>query len=156
MPDYLPSILNIIQTLAIVITLLVVAWQTKQLGKQIKFNTITSTSLHLRGVNELLLQDEKVAKLLEESREDALAAIIFGTFELWFQLHQEHMTDRLWWQADEATIIDTLKSEFMPCYWARNKHQYYRPFAEYIDGLLLKSGLEKQTLLETPQQKRDD
>lgn len=152
MPDYLSSFLNIIQTLAIVISLLVVAWQTRQLGKQIKFSTISGTSLHLHAINELLLQDEKLAKLIGYNQEDALAAVFFGEFELWYGLHQEHMTDRLHWRSDAATIDDFLKLEFMRRYWERTKHQYPLLFTQYINERLSKLGFEKQTSLEVSQQ----
>jgi hypothetical protein len=85
----LPSILTIIQTLAIVISLLVVAWQTKELVKQTRLNTITGLSIHLKEVNELLLQDEELGQLLGEKKEESFADLLFSEFYLWFILHKE-------------------------------------------------------------------
>lgn len=149
--DNITSFLNAIQTLVIVITLFIVVWQTRQLAKQMKFNTITSTSSHIHTINELLLQDEKLATLVECSQEDALAAIFFGEFELWFLLHQDGMGSHLWWQASENTIDDTLKLKFMRPYWERTKHQHYHSFSQYINQRFSKLGLEKTTFQEVVQ-----
>ena len=56
----LSYILNIIQTLAIVITLLVVAWQTKELVRQTRLNTIVNLNSHLKEINQLLIQDKEL------------------------------------------------------------------------------------------------
>jgi hypothetical protein len=149
--NILGAVTAILTPISLVITLSMLVWQTKQLRKQIKFNTITSINLHLKSVNELLLQDEKIAQTFGESREEVLASIIFGTFELWFHLHQEHLTDHLWWQADQATITDALKSEYMRQYWARYKHHYHHDFAQFIDKKIPQQAFEKQLPLEIPQ-----
>jgi hypothetical protein len=152
MLNSLPFILNVLEAITIIvtpvsllITLIILTWQTRQFSKQIKLGILTSTTLDLKGVNELLLHDEKLAQLLGESREDVLASIILNTMQMWFILHKQRMVDQLWWRAAEMTISETMKRDFVRSYWVRTRLQYSRKFAQFLDERLPKPVHEVQT-----------
>ena len=73
-----------------------------------------------------------------------MASIILITLELSFKLHKGHLTDRLWWKSDEATITYVMKQEYMRRYWEEIKHTYNQEFVRYIDSVLQQLDAQQQ------------
>jgi hypothetical protein len=145
MVSNLLSILNALQAIAVIITLAMVAWQTIIFVRQTKLNTIINYHQYYKDVNIALLQNpELAASLLGESPQLEMAHIILGLLALSYRLHQDHLTDRSWWKADEATITHVMQQETMRRHWEQNKHTYKQEFVQYIERKLRELDREKQ------------
>lgn len=133
----LVPILNVLQDIAVIVTLAIVAWQTILLVRQTKLNTIISYHQYYKDIDIAMLQNPKVAQsLLEESEEDEMYDMIIGLIRLTYKLRKAHLTDRSWWKTDEANIVDVLKKEFVRRHWEKDKLSYEKEFVRYIDGKL--------------------
>lgn len=146
--------------MTLVVTLGIVAWQTKhlgvqakQLGKQIEQNTSISTSQYYQNVNVQLLQHPEEANLLlGESKEDAMASIIVGVLQLSFDLEKEQIiyntSSKKYF---EANAVYALRQEPMLQHWKHNKHMYKPNFVQHIDRILQERDREKLNQISTPQ-----
>jgi len=100
----LVSILNVLQNIAVIVTLAIVAWQTVLLVRQTKLNTIISYHQYFKDIDIAMLQNPKVAQsLLEESEEDEMYDLIISLIRLTYKLRKAHLTDRSWLITECAT-----------------------------------------------------
>ena len=119
------SFLNMLQAIAVIITLAIVAWQTILFVRQTKLNTIISYHQYYKDIDIALLQNPQLTKsLLDESEEDEMYDILIGIIGLTYKLRKAHLTDRSWWKSDEASIAYMMKKEFVRRRWEQSKHRY--------------------------------
>src|SRR5262249_16783191 len=86
----------LLQVVVLILALGYAGWQTRELGKQIKLNLVTSTALHLKDVNQLIVEHPQLTKVVDETTssqegEGAFADIVFGTFEIWYDLYKHKL-----------------------------------------------------------------
>ena len=147
----LVSILNVLQNIAVIVTLAIVAWQTVLLVKQTKLNTIISYHQYFKDIDIAMLQNPKVAQsLLEESEEDEMYDLIIGLIRLTYKLRKAHLTDRSWLITEEASLSYVMKKEFVRRHWEQDKHSYDKAFVHFVDGKLQELDREKQNSSKAP------
>ena len=123
-----------IQTLAVSIALIYSAIQARHLGRQIRLGSITSALLYMKSIDELILNDKQLARLLGETKESAFADILFDSFHLSFLLYREKLIDPLWWAADENRIANAMKLPFIMRHWRNRRDHYDADFRELLDS----------------------
>lgn len=137
------ALTSIVTTIILIITLVIMVRQTKQ-------TTIISYHQYYKDVESLLFQNPTEAEfLLGQNKEFAIASIILGTLELAFKLYKGHLTDRRWWESDDAIVEYILKQERMRAHWKRSKAFYNQNFVEFIDKKLEKLDQKKQDAPQT-------
>lgn len=131
---FLNSNASAVQTIVVVLALGYAAWQTRQVGRQLKLSNITSASQYFRDQNELLLRDKEARELRHETVQGCLADLYFGLFKARWALHKAHLLDNATWQADLVTMRDIFaESGFLAEEWGKRKRWYAKPFAKFID-----------------------
>lgn len=124
---------SLIQAIAVIIALGYAAWQTRQLGKQIRLNMITATGAHLKEVNQLIVEHPELASMVGGTSEGAFADIVFGTFELWFDLKEQGLIGRKEWKRYVITIRKVMNHDKMKEAWQRDRDEYWEGFRTYVD-----------------------
>jgi hypothetical protein len=131
-------VLLVIQTVVVVLALGYSAWQTRQLGKQVRLNNIATASDQFRQLNELELRDEDARNLRNESKRGILADIYFGTFKARYLMHRARLLDKHTWQSDIDTIIDACASgAYLREEWQTRKRQYAAYFRRFMDEIII-------------------
>jgi hypothetical protein len=139
------AITAIITTITLIITLAIVAWQTAQTAKQTKLNSIISYHQYYKDIDVALLQIPKLTEpLIGESQEDELADLLLGVLELSYKLQKEQLMERSSWKSNEATVIYTMKLEFIRRRWEKIKDIYDQGFVQFIDRKLQELDSAKQ------------
>jgi hypothetical protein len=87
----------------------------------------------MKSVDELILHDKQLARLLGDTKESAFADVLLGSFHLSFLLHREKLISPLWWEADENRITLAMKLPFMIRHWGNRRDQYDADFRELLD-----------------------
>jgi hypothetical protein len=129
---------SIIQTIAVIVAVGYAAWQTRQLGRQLKLSNITSENEYFRDQNKLLLQNPKLMELRHETVEGCLADLYFGLFTARWELRQARLMSKPVWASDVIAIRDIFsESEFLRAEWPKRKNQYSKPFQSFIDRDIL-------------------
>ncbi|HEY7020410.1 MAG TPA: hypothetical protein VH349_04785 [Ktedonobacterales bacterium] len=129
-----------IQTATIIVALLYVILQTRQINRQLKLDNITSSSAYFRDLNELVLNNDRALQLRDVSPEVSLGNIYIGVFKARFLLRKAHLTDNVTWEADKRTMINNFREcDWLRVVWERDKNEYPRPFRDFIDKEILPS-----------------
>jgi hypothetical protein len=127
-----------IQTVAIVIGLGYVIWQTRQINRQLKLDNITNGSAYFKEFNELLLNNDRAQALRHSNLQVSLGNVLIGIFKARFLLHRARLTDKATWEADVTTMINNFREcEWLRDVWVKDKSEYPRRFQEFIDNEIL-------------------
>lgn len=134
-----------IQTVTVVLGVLYVAWQTRQVGRQLKLSNITSSSRYFDDLNELLLRDERTRAFDSATVEGLVAHRYFSVFHTRFLLHNAHLMSKSMWASDMRAIIRCFREEeYLERIWGKDKGDYPDGFQRFIDERILPPALKER------------
>jgi uncharacterized membrane protein YidH (DUF202 family) len=135
------ALVTVVLAPVIVITLVIGAAQARQISKQLRLASITSSSLHWKELNELVLLHPAVAEIFEGKRSERAgwaADLVFGTFEARYLFYKEGLIDKDMWTSDVQTMREAFAQyTFLAPTWQNVRNSYYRPFREFIDNTIV-------------------
>ncbi len=143
--QFLTTQASAIQTVAVVLGVLYLAWQTRQIGRQLKLSNITSSSKYFDDLNELLLRDERTRAFDSATVEGLVAHRYFSVFHSRFLLYNAHFMSKSMWASDMRAIIRCFREEeYLERIWGKDKGDYPDDFQRFIDKDILPPALKEQ------------
>lgn len=143
----MPTPIDIVQSIAIIASLIVSIWQMRALNNQLRAATDAALSEKLDSVNRLLFENADLFKDLESdfitvsasqqnTRLEFLVAMLFNTFEQAFVQHKKYgYLDREDWMPWKQMLAGYLQKPYINTWWSSAKHEYETAFREHIDTI---------------------
>jgi hypothetical protein len=145
--DGITLILDIVQTIVISLSFIVLIWQLGQFNKNLRHSAMTRDFDYYVKVNEWLLNRPKIATMLYSKGSDFarlnrdkkdmynFLALIFGFFEHMYFLRKEKIISRDQWEAWDSWLNSQIYSNScFEVFWHNEKYAFRPPFRKYIDG----------------------
>jgi uncharacterized membrane protein YidH (DUF202 family) len=133
------ALVAVVSAPVIFITLVIGVVQALRIEKQLRLASITSSSLHFRELNELVVTHPELEDIFgKEDRTRRAGGIFFSTFETRYLFYKESFIDEDMWASDIASMLDAFnRYPFLAGVWEKNRLLYYRPFRYFIDNEIL-------------------
>lgn len=140
--------LDIIQSVGIVISIMLVIWQVRVQTKQMKATANATIAARVDEINRLMFENPDIFPQLNQpypgnnlpnggDRRYHLMHIFLNTFELAFVDYRRHkFIERSGWDSWTRAIMEILHKPYAHGHWEATKGQYTEEFREFMDGLI--------------------
>lgn len=135
--------LGLVNSLAIIITLAILIWQTRELTKQTKelrrsleLNAIQDMTEKLYRVYEIMIDKPHLAKAVGSkvfTTEKAFTYLVLDLYEMAYKQYKKGILDIDDWNAWLRAIDDSFKSEIFEEHWVDAKKVLSQKFVQYIE-----------------------
>ena len=152
------EILDIVQTIGIMATLLIAIWQIRITRKSLRSSTNNLISERVYEINKLLFDNPATLPGLEEayagdkiSKEGDsryhLVHIFLDLFtQIYAQRHHYDLIEQEKWKSWVRTMQGILNKPYVDGHWQKQKHQYDSDFVIFIEQLKSKDNSQKRNM----------
>ena len=137
--------IDIVQTIGIIISIVLVVWQVRIQTNQMKSTVNSLLTTKLDEINRLMFDNPELLPELDKSYPDQggegdrrhyLLFIIFNTFKQVFLQHSKYgFIDQNDWVPWVRTMTGILKKPYVEGHWQATKYHYAKDFQKYVDDL---------------------
>ena len=139
------SIATVLEAVAVTITLIYVIRQTTATSKSIlemqretHLEKIERRKSLTREINQLLMQDNTLSKLLGYKKSDILAFMLLHDCELQYNLWKNRLMSDSEWQSEKNVTAKVMSYPFVKKVWEHGWKEYPQEFAEFANSLITK------------------
>jgi hypothetical protein len=125
-------LVNTVATGLIAASLILLIGQTAIMRKTVHEASTTNIQAYLHSVNQILLEDEDLRRLLNLTKEQVFAFIILNESETRFLFHKPGLTDNVTWDSDVTILRKSLKAEFVQDVLSNYSREFRADFIQFL------------------------
>jgi hypothetical protein len=154
----LGSIGEFVGALAVLLSLVYLAYQIRQNTRSVRASTHHTTAHAAYGIQHLIAESETVARIWltgarepqkltreERARFDAIMRSFFMWYEDTYFQYRNSMIGRDVWEARQESMMGHLRDAGILSWWSKNSHIFTESFVSYVGQLLEERGRAAQS-----------